>query len=752
MFRSSSISSYSGFTTFPSGVFSRFLGLVAFLILTAPFSQSMAQTREDCLACHSDKSLTTERKGKSTSLFVDEAVLAKSPHKMFVCVACHVGFDAQNLPHKERIDPVNCRTCHRDAGVKHTFHPQLAKASGTNGAPAVSCKQCHGTHNVDSPKLTGSKFHAANQPASCGTCHENVRDTYVHSSHAKAFSEGIKGAPHCISCHQNGVTRVQAGEDSTKLKIKQEKLCLACHLDDPNVRSRISPTAGFIASFQASVHSAALDRGNGKAANCIDCHGSHEMKKGSDPSSRVNKFNIPATCGRCHQEITEQYTYSVHGAAVSKGIDAAPVCTDCHGEHNILRHTDPKSPVARGNVSAQVCSPCHSSLKLSQKFGLASDRFKSFADSYHGLATEAGSVEVANCASCHGVHDIKPSSDPSSRIHKNNLAATCGTCHPGANENFTKGSVHVIVTEKQEEVLYFVATAYIVLIVVTIGGMFFHNLLDFIKKSKKQLMYRRGLIPRPPVAHRLYLRMSLNERIQHGALLISFITLVLTGFALKFPEAWWVWPIRSVSPLMFELRGVTHRIAAVVMVLAGLYHSYYVLFVPRGKQLIRDLLPKLQDVNDAVAVLKYNLGLSPVKPKFGRFSYIEKSEYWALIWGTVVMSVTGVILWFDNTFLGLLTKLWWDVARTVHYYEAWLATLAIIVWHFYFVIFNPDSYPLNVAFWKGTLTEEEMDEEHPLELEEIHRREMIAALEEAKSEGESKKTQEVVSDLDDERS
>jgi cytochrome b subunit of formate dehydrogenase len=152
------------------------------------------------------------------------------------------------------------------------------------------------------------------------------------------------------------------------------------------------------------------------------------------------------------------------------------------------------------------------------------------------------------------------------------------------------------------------------------------------------------------------------------------------------------------------------------------------LFVPRGKQLIRDLLPKIEDVTDAIGVLKYNLGISSVRPKFGRFSYIEKSEYWALVWGTFVMAGTGVILWFDNTFLGLLTKLGWDVARTIHYYEAWLATLAIIVWHFYFVIFNPDIYPINLAFWKGTLTEEEMEEEHPLELEGIRHAEMVEEL------------------------
>jgi cytochrome b subunit of formate dehydrogenase len=217
--------------------------------------------------------------------------------------------------------------------------------------------------------------------------------------------------------------------------------------------------------------------------------------------------------------------------------------------------------------------------------------------------------------------------------------------------------------------------------------------------------------------------MSLSERIQHGALLISFITLVITGFALRFPDAWWVEAVRGISPAMFDIRGVVHRIAAVVMVLAGLYHIYYLAGTIRGRKLFLDLLPVRKDLTDLIGIFRYNLGLSPEKPKLARFSYVEKAEYWALIWGTLVMGVTGVILWFDNTFLNLLTKLGWDVARTVHYYEAWLATLAIVVWHFYFVMLNPDTYPINLAFWKGTLTEEEMHEEHPLELEELKKKE-----------------------------
>jgi len=87
------------------------------------------------------------------------------------------------------------------------------------------------------------------------------------------------------------------------------------------------------------------------------------------------------------------------------------------------------------------------------------------------------------------------------------------------------------------------------------------------------------------------------------------------------------------------------------------------------------------------------------------------------------MSLTGVVMWFDNTFIGLFTKLGWDIARTIHYYEAWLAFLAIVVWHFYFVMFNPDVYPMNVAWIKGTMSEEEMAEEHPLEYERLKKEE-----------------------------
>ncbi|MBI5463439.1 MAG: cytochrome b/b6 domain-containing protein, partial [Ignavibacteriales bacterium] len=613
-----------------------------------------AQSKADCLQCHSDKSLTTERNGKTISLFADEGKLNSSPHAKLVCVACHSGFDPNNMPHKEKIEPVNCMTCHRDAPVWHRFHPQMAtpqvaKANGRNGSKDISCKNCHGTHDVVSPKVPGSKFFAANLVAACTACHTDKKETFLKSAHGEAFGAGVKGAPTCFGCHKNDITKAREGRDSVQIKIAQEQVCLSCHLDNPDVRAQMSPDVGFIRAYDQSVHGKALRAGNAKVANCVNCHGSHGMAKGADPRSSMNRMNVPQTCARCHPAIAKQYADGIHGEALRQGKPEAPVCTNCHGEHNIMKAADPHSPVAAANVSQQVCSPCHSSMKLSQKYGIRADRFQTFQDSYHGLAMKGGAVEVANCASCHGAHYIRPSSDSTSTINAKNLANTCGQCHKGANKRFVSGTVHVKKTSTEEPLLYWVATIYIALIAGTIGGMFIHNLADFIRKSKRKLAIRRGALHETHAGPHLYLRMTKSERLQHGLLLVSFLMLVITGFMLRFPEAWWVRAIRDLIAAAYDWRGVVHRVAAVAMLAASAFHLYYIIFTERGKQLVKDLWFKISDLTDMAAVLKYNFGFSNEKPKFGRFSYIEKSEYWALVWGMIVMGATGFIMWFDNT-------------------------------------------------------------------------------------------------------
>jgi len=689
----------------------------ALLLAAATALAAKPPKDDDCLACHGDSGAKRE---DGRSVFVAAKRVAASVHGQagLACVDCHTDLaKTADFPHPARLKPPDCTSCHGDAPKSHPFHPDLARAAAAKASPNVPCAGCHGEHEIASVKDPAFRFAPPKDIAACGTCHGDVEKHFLASEHGRARA-GAAHPPTCLACHRMDVTAGAVAEVAPR-KQAQERLCLSCHLRDIAVRNQVSSNARFIASFEQSVHGAALARGDARAPTCIDCHGAHDARHGFDTASSVNKMRVQEVCGRCHEPESRQYAGSVHGMALHKGNADAPACTDCHGEHGILSPKDPRSPVAAANVSARTCTPCHESVKLVEKWNLPIDRAQTFADSFHGLAARGGSVEVANCASCHGAHDILPSSNPASRVAPANLARTCGTagCHPGANARFGTARVHVAATRQDSPLLYWISTLYVLLIVLVVGAMLAHNLLDFVRKSRRRLAIRRGDIPEPPAGRALYIRMTLNERLQHAALLVSFTVLAVTGFMLRYPESGWVLLLRRVSARSFELRSALHRASAVVMIVASLYHVAYLSGTRRGRRLARDLWWRRQDLRDLVGTLRYNLGLSSERPRLDRFSYVEKSEYWALVWGTLVMGTTGIIMWLDNTFIGLLTKLGYDVSRAIHFYEAWLATLAILVWHIYSVVFNPDSYPMNMSWLTGTLSEREMEEEHPLELE-----------------------------------
>jgi cytochrome b subunit of formate dehydrogenase len=206
----------------------------------------------------------------------------------------------------------------------------------------------------------------------------------------------------------------------------------------------------------------------------------------------------------------------------------------------------------------------------------------------------------------------------------------------------------------------------------------------------------------------MMVRMTANQRWQHLVLLLSFIILVITGFALKFPDSWFA----EALGMGEKLRSVTHRVAGVILIGAGIYHLFYLAVTREGRRLLGGFAPRPKDAFDAWGTMRYYLGLSRERPQFGRFSYAEKAEYWALVWGTALMGVTGIMLWAKVWFGNLLARWWIDVATAVHFYEAILATLAIIVWHFYQVFLDPDVYPMNWAWWDGKMPVEHYRHEH----------------------------------------
>ena len=682
-----------------------------------PAKPAPAVPNSECLDCH-EAEFKPRKKGLAPEwIGVKPDAFAHSAHGQLKCIECHTAIT--ETPHPAKLPPVQCASCHEKSLTTHAFHPRLALLPRPEGKD-TSCQECHGSHETVPVKQKEFAFANGQQTTACGRCHEAATKDYLASAHSAAPADRDRTTPNCLGCHQERLASPGPQQSKVDLKLAQARLCESCHVGKAAVAGQSNFGAKFVASFDRSVHGAALQAGKAESAGCVDCHGAHAMNKAAVAGAHISRLRITATCAKCHAEQAKQFGTSVHATALLNGNLDSAGCTSCHGEHDIKRHTDPTAPVHKANLAQQVCAECHASVRLTRRYGLANDTFKTFSDSYHGLAVRGGAVEVVNCASCHGDHAIKSQTDPTSTVHKANLAKTCGECHPGANTRFAVGAVHASESQRAASPwLYWISNFYVSLIVVVVGGMVVHNFLDFLKKTRHKLAVQKGEALELHVAHRLYLRMSVNERLQHAVLVLSFTALVITGFMLRYPEAWWVAGIRHLSSRAFELRGLVHRIASIVMLLSGVWHAGYLACTVPGRKLFREMLPRWRDVTDPWGVLKYNLGLAPDKPAFGRFCYIEKAEYWAMAWGTALMTVTGAILWFDNTSMGYFTKLGFDISRTIHFYEAVLATLAIIVWHFYFVIFNPDVYPMNLAWLTGRMSEGEMMEEHPLQLEEL---------------------------------
>lgn len=209
-------------------------------------------------------------------------------------------------------------------------------------------------------------------------------------------------------------------------------------------------------------------------------------------------------------------------------------------------------------------------------------------------------------------------------------------------------------------------------------------------------------------------RFSVARRVEHLVLILSFTLLALTGLPQKYPTA-------GVSAFLTALFGgietlrVIHRVSATVFLVQSIYHLVvmgYKLYVLR---LEATMLPGIRDVSDGLNSLLYNLGFKKERPKMGRYNFAEKIEYWALVWGLVIMALTGFMLWNPLATTSALSGEFIPAAKVAHGNEAVLAVLAIIIWHFYSVHLKR----WNWSMIKGTLSREEMEEEHALELQQI---------------------------------
>ena len=622
------------------------------LVLASGYWQSLLAQEEEitiqtCMECHSDSSLTIEdEQGHEISLYVDLKQLQHSIHGDLQCTDCHQ--DINEIPHPEHLQRVNCGSCHETemTQCQNGIHGSRRLAGDKD---AACCVDCHGSHNILPSSDPQSLTNPLNQPKTCGKCHADP-----------AFAE------------RHHLPRVLPPE-----------------------------------AYENSVHAKALRRGITNAPSCSDCHsveGAHKILPMSDPASPVNRRNVAKTCGRCHTKITGTYLGSVHGVALQEGIEDAPTCTNCHGEHAIQSPEEPTSPTAPQNVSEQVCAPCHNNVVLNEKYGLPTDRVKTYESSYHGLAVRRGYKQAANCTSCHGVHDIYRQSDPRSRINPANLDKTCGQCHPGASKKFTQVKIHSFRSVIELKAATIIRQIYVMLIVLVIGGMLIHNLIVFFFYVREKYLKMK----RETTVERFDRRMV----IQHLLLLLSFTTLVITGFALKYPDAV-IFKLLLKIGLDEPTRGLVHRIAGSVLLGTAIYHLFWLFFTRRGRVELWEMLPRMQDITDFRETMAYYLRLSRKKPQFDKYNYIEKAEYWALVWGTAVMGLTGLAMWFPVQATTLFGPWIIPISEIIHFYEAILATLAILVWHFFWVIFFPEEYPLNFVCANGRVPMEEVEKHRP---------------------------------------
>lgn len=606
------------------------------------------------------------------------------------CGSCHE-VHATHKPHLSPRVAQACVNCHQkeQESFKGSVHEQLL-ASGN-----MHCLSCHSTHK--------DEVAAQQYDAGCGSCHQDVEAIYRGSVHRFGRLRGDDGAATCASCH-HGHHVLPAGDPASPTnRVNIPGTCGKCHTGQSIVTNEFVRLPITLPNYLKSVHGMGLREGD-LTATCTDCHGTHALQTAQDPNSQINRFHIAETCGKCHDEIARQYENSIHGKAVQVGIADSPTCVDCHDEHLIKDVKDPTARQSPEHIARELCGDCHNRPDMVSKYGITAGVVSSYLDSYHGWAISRGGTLVATCVDCHTTHEIRAPQDPKSSVFVDNVTATCSRCHGNANETFARSYTHASALAVRGPHGW-AKLIYIVLIVVVLGGMALHNLVV----ARFELIRHR--VRRRREAY--VVRWQRAERFQHLVLLSSFFGLAITGFALRMHDAWWVKVIGLGGDE--ALRADLHRGLAVILTGAAVFHTFWVLFTRRGRYAIREMAPGAHDFVHFYRNMVFHLGFSAERPRFRRFDYTQKAEYWAVVWGTMVMALTGLVLWFPVLVTNWTPAWVVRVAEVVHYYEAILAVSAIFIWHFFYVIFMPSEYPVSTVWLDGRMPAHDWKEFHAAE-------------------------------------
>lgn len=657
-----------------------------------------------CTRCHS-------RIEKVHVKVIEGKLWEKAPHEIPACIDCHP-------PHKIRRTPSNLKdvtnkTCLRCHSNKKLTMKKNGKTISiyTDGAAynasthtKITCAQCH----TQVKSILKRPCAAITKQVDCSICHANVVAQYKTSIHGKLAAKGNPNAPRCITCHNPHKTQSHRLPTSPTFATNIPKLCGRCHAAGKSAAKMIGGNRHIVESYINSVHGKGLlESGLVVVAKCTDCHTAHHQLSPKDPDSSVNPKHLADTCGKCHMGIEEKFRGSIHWPGNARTKKKLPTCESCHSSHNISRIT---LKGFRTKIMYK-CGKCHQ------------EEAKSYFKTVHGQASRLGEEQAAKCYDCHGTHNILPPDRPRSTLSYRNVIKTCGKCHRGVHREFAGYLTHATHhNRKKYPYLFYTFWFMTILLVGTLTFFLIHTMLWLWRLWQTREEWR---VYKHAKHEKYYLRFPKNYRVMHLFMFLSFFTLAITGMTLKFSYTKWA---VFISHFLggFGVTGVLHRIAAVILLGVFAYHLRQIVRMKRqsGKSWLAFIFGKdsmmfnLNDVKQFWQHMKWYVGRGE-KPKFGRFSYWEKFDYFAVFWGVFVIGGTGMLLWFPVLFTYVVPGWVINVATIIHSDEALLAVGFIFTIHFFNTHFRPDKFPMDPVIFTGRVPLEELKHDKPLEYEEF---------------------------------
>jgi len=635
----------------------------------------------------------------------------EEPDKVPVCIECHQPHEVRRVFYAEGMSNQECLACHRerdltavhDDGERSLFvDAEQLHGSAHQG---IACIQCH----TGASPVHDRPCDTVTATIDCSICHAEVVATFETGTHGQLHQRGDPDAPTCQDCHgQHGVLPRQDSDSPTSPR-NVSTLCGRCHGPD-GVADLRHPHTGtnMVENYQLSVHGRALEKGGlVVSATCTDCHTAHHMLPPENLDSSINRTKITETCSQCHVGIAETFAQSIHFTGEPHGDHHLPLCNDCHSSHEIVR-TDAAGFI-RQIVSS--CGGCHE------------EDTQAYFETYHGKVFTLGATATANCHDCHGSHEILPPTDPRSTLSRENVVETCAQCHTGAHRQFAGYLTHATHHDKDKyPFLYWTWLFMTALLVGTFGFFGLHTLLWMPRsfqamKHGKELRKKSGGVE--------IRRFAALSRQLHILVIVSFLGLAVTGMTLKFSYLPWAQWLAGVLG-GFRAAGTIHRLCALITFYYFGRHIVDVIYRKRHtgvswKEFITGpsgLMFNATDGREFIQTLKWFIGMGP-RPRYGRWTYWEKFDYFAVFWGVGMIGLSGLVLWFPVFFTRFLPGAFVNVATIIHSDEALLATGFIFTVHFFNTHFRPDRFPMDPVIFTGRIPIEEFKADRPREYEEM---------------------------------